>query len=42
MSLLWKDFMVKNERINDNVKNDYGVLVAQYSLKSVLYDTMYR
>ena len=31
----------KLKELDDNVKNDYGVLVAQYSLKSVLYDTMY-
>ena len=31
----------KLKELDDSVKNDYGRLVAQYSLKSVLYDTTY-
>ncbi|MAV56247.1 MAG: hypothetical protein CMI79_01760 [Candidatus Pelagibacter sp.] len=31
----------KLKQLDNNEKNDYGLLVAQYSLKSVLYDKMY-
>ena len=32
---------LKLKELDNSVKNEYGLLVAQYSLKSVLYDTIY-